>query len=410
MERAVVFVDRPGELAPALAALEGAGRLAVDLESNGLHAFRPRLCTVQLASETRVVLLDTLGLGDAAIAPLATLLSARAGVRKIVHDVAFDARLLAEHGVVLGDVFDTAIAARFLGIAATGLGSLVGSLLGATIDKSLQHHDWAARPIGAAERDYLARDVAHLHALADALGAQIDGHAAADDVRDAIEVETRHRLESAQRLDDEPEATTRPAWAKLVEKERLPPRMASLVFALGTLAESIAEREDRPTFKVAGPDALLGLARRAESLVAAGEGASLRGIPGLSPTMLRHRREVLVALADGLARADVPEEQRARWLVPPPRPPRAEIEARRSREQALTHERKKLAKARGVDEQVVLPGHCLRRISSDDALATAAREGQLEEARALLGRVDGFGARRLANDGQLWIGCLAKVR
>ena len=65
----------------------------------------------RLAAAEHVAVVDTL---TAPVAGLGRLLGVD-GPTKIVHDVAFDARLLAECGVELGNVHDTAIAAHMLG-------------------------------------------------------------------------------------------------------------------------------------------------------------------------------------------------------------------------------------------------------------------------------------------------------
>ena len=47
----------------------------------------------------------------------------------------------------LGNVFDTAIAARFLGFAATGLASLLAQLFEVQLPKHMQQADWGERPL-----------------------------------------------------------------------------------------------------------------------------------------------------------------------------------------------------------------------------------------------------------------------
>ena len=52
-------------------------------------------------------------------------------------------------GAPLGNVFDTAIAARFLGFAATGLASLLSQLFAVQLPKHMQQADWGARPLSS---------------------------------------------------------------------------------------------------------------------------------------------------------------------------------------------------------------------------------------------------------------------
>ena len=135
-----------GALAAIVARASASARVAVDVESNGLHAYRPSLCTAQLAwgtgAATEIAIVDTLATPATPLAPLFT-----GGVIAVLHDLTFDVRLLREHGVALGAVRDTSVAARLLGKPAQGLASLLAGELGITVDKALQHHDWAARPL-----------------------------------------------------------------------------------------------------------------------------------------------------------------------------------------------------------------------------------------------------------------------
>src|SRR6185295_12974767 len=131
---------------------------------------KARLCVVQLAARRSVVIIDAL---VTPLAPLAALLSSETTV-KVLHDVSFDARLLAENDLTLRNVIDTSVAARMLGRTATGLGSLLASELGIDLDKRMQHHDWAARPLDRKALAYLGGDVIHLGALADKLFSEVE--------------------------------------------------------------------------------------------------------------------------------------------------------------------------------------------------------------------------------------------
>jgi len=134
----VQVVARDDELHEVVAAASAASRVAVDLEASGMFTYRAHICAVQLAWDAgRVAVVDTLAVS---LRGLAGLLGA-GGPVKIVHDVAFDARLLAEVEIQLGNVHDTALAARMLGRAATGLASLLESDLGVHIAKDMQRHD-----------------------------------------------------------------------------------------------------------------------------------------------------------------------------------------------------------------------------------------------------------------------------
>ena len=85
---------------------------------------------------------------------------------------------------------------------------------------------------------------------------------------------------------------------------------------------------------------------------------------------------------------DIPDDERAQFFAEAARPPRAFIEARRGREQRLSAWRKRTAKERSVDEQVVLPGHCLQDIVDAEPVDVSA-----------LAQIPGIGTRRVERDG-----------
>jgi ribonuclease D len=346
------------ELARAFAPLP---RIAVDLESDGMFAYRARVCTVQLAAaaaaaaqtraaEVQVAVVDASAVG---LEPLAALLG-EGGPVKVVHDVAFDARLLAESGLAIGNVHDTAIAARMLGRTATGLASLAMSELSITIDKGLQHHDWRERPLLPSHVEYLARDVEHLDALATKLWAEVTARGIEAEVLE----ETRYRIATAIAAAQSADRVSAYGFAKGFDKLGAVER--AVFRRLWEVREDEARRADVPSAKLIATDLLAAIARRRPGSPA--ELAALR----LPPRARVASDALLEAIARGAAEGDVPEEDRARFT--PPRLSRTEIARRRGRERSLSAWRKAEAARRGVDEQVVLPGHCLKDLAEADGM------------------------------------------
>lgn len=363
------------------------GRLAVDIESNGLFKYKATLCTMQIASRDEVVVIDTLAVP---LAPLAQLLGPD-GPRKIVHDVAFDARILAESNLILANVLDTSIAARMLGRTATGLASLLGTDLGIKLDKTLQHHDWTERPIRADHLCYLADDVIHLDALADKLCAEIDRvPVGGQEIADAVEQETRYRL--SQAIAAAASVEKRPPYLRLKGIDRIPAQELPILRRLAELREAKARSLDVPPYKVLGPDVLFAIARaRPKTLeqLARVKGATAgHRARSLGPALLE-------AVAAGLEDRSIPDAERA--MLERPRLPQAFVKARKARESRLTAWRKSEAKKRGVDEQVVLPGHCLQDLADlDDGASLDA-----------IAAVPGIGAFRVERDGAALVAVLA---
>ena len=129
---AVDVVDAQGAQAAART-LEGAHELAVDLEADAMHAFRARLCFLQLGTDTDVFLFDTLAPGVDArlLAPL----MADPERTKYFHAAQGDLQYLAEAGVRVQGLFDTHRAATLLGWPKVGLADVARERLGVELPK-----------------------------------------------------------------------------------------------------------------------------------------------------------------------------------------------------------------------------------------------------------------------------------
>ncbi len=361
-------IERLAALDAAVAELSKAPRVALDAEGDGFYRYRARLCTLQLATGARVDIVDTLAIED--LSALALLLGPTGPV-KVVHDASFDARMLARRGLPLARVFDTAVAARFLGESATGLSSLLARHLGIDLAKEQQQADWGVRPLSEERLAYLVADVAHLLPLA----ALLEQRLAELDLLEEAEEESRYVL--AKALEPEPE---RAPWTRIKGARDLPPSQLALLCALAEVREREAEQRDVPPFRVAPNGALFEAARRGVH-----DARALRKIRGL-----RDLDDARLTEAIELARRGPPADPQP---APPPPPERSQ---RRAREKALIEWRRKEAERRGVDEQAVLPGHCLRDLASPDI-----------RTQDDLARVEGLGAKRIARYGDALIAALS---
>lgn len=363
------------EVARLAARLARASLLALDAESNGLYAYRPSLCTLQIAwagpgGEVGAAVVDTL---RAPVGPLAAVLGP-GGPPVVVHDLTLDARLLQACGVTLDNVRDTSVAARLLGRTNLGLAALVASELGGRVDKALQNHDWARRPLLAEHLAYLAGDVTCLVPLWHELSA----HVTLAGIEDEVAEETAYKL--AEALHPKPAS---PAYQRMRGFDRLDRLGRSVLRRTHLEREAIAEALDVPPFRVAPNEWLLALALARPT----SEGALCQlDLARAQPVVLRHAEAWVRAVRQGLA----PEATDVEPL-PTRRPEdRAWLDRRRAREARLRAWRRGQAQARGVDEQAVLPGHCLSDVA-------ALREVTL----GALGAVPGLGPRRLARDGEV---------
>jgi ribonuclease D len=376
-----IVVDGPG-LSLLIARLARASAIAIDVEANGLHAFRPRLCTVQLAwaedAGLAIAVVDTLAVDPAALAPVL----GASGPIKVLHDLTFDARMLADAGTPLARVRDTSIAARFLGHAATGLASVALTELGVTLTKRFQQHDWSSRPFLAEHLDYLAGDVRHLLALDE----RLEALAMAKEIEEEIAEECAHRLVNALA----PPHDLRPAYVRIKGAASLDDLGRAVLRQLVETRDALAATADVPPFKVIGGEALLELARIQPTTTSA-----LSLVRGASVgAARRHARAWIAAIERGQSDGRVPHEDAIHFEKP--RTDRAMLTEKRAREARLFAWRRREGQARGIDEQAVLPGHCAQAL-----IALSLRHAPDDPALGVsLQQIAGLGARRLNRYGE----------
>jgi ribonuclease D len=161
------YVQTEGGLNAVADARKGVPLLAVDTEAAGYHRSDDRICLLQLSTRARTWVIDTIALRD--LRPLQRILG-DAKTELVLHDADYDLRLLSrDHAMHVARLFDTKVAAQFLGEPNIGLADLVEKHLGVRLEKKHQRADWAQRPLSPELLEYAAEDTRHLPALRDHL-------------------------------------------------------------------------------------------------------------------------------------------------------------------------------------------------------------------------------------------------
>jgi ribonuclease D len=186
----VLVVDAAG-VRRAAEAIAPLSELAVDVEADAMHAFRARLCFVQLGTGAEVYLLDTL-VPQVRIPALAGFF-ADPGKTKFFHAAGGDLQYLASAGVRVKGLFDTHRAATLLGWPKVGLADLVLERLGVKLLKEHQQSDFSIRPLPDAMRAYIADDVRYLVEI----GRQVKLACAAADILEEVELDCARMAEEA---------------------------------------------------------------------------------------------------------------------------------------------------------------------------------------------------------------------
>src|SRR5207248_2294235 len=160
---APVWIADAAALVATARTLLAAPEVSLDTEGDSLHHYPERLALMQLATPDGVWLIDPLALPD--LTPLAPVFAGRSPL-VVVHAGDNDlSHLKRRYGFAFRSIFDTSIAARFLGGTALGLDTLLDMWLGVTLPPSRQRDDWSARPLTPSQIEYAAADVRHLFGL-----------------------------------------------------------------------------------------------------------------------------------------------------------------------------------------------------------------------------------------------------
>src|SRR5919109_3568295 len=166
-----VWVADQNSLKHMVAKLSVQPRIAVDTESNSLHAYRERVCLIQFSITEVDFVVDPFAVKDLiSLAPV----FADPKIEKIFHAAEYDPIFLRrDFGFQFANLFDTMQAARILGYPFVGLDNLLAEKFQFEMDKRHQKADWAVRPLTAAQLDYARLDTHFLFDLRDVLEAEL---------------------------------------------------------------------------------------------------------------------------------------------------------------------------------------------------------------------------------------------
>jgi ribonuclease D len=372
-----ILVADPDGLGRLVQTLASHPLVAVDTESNSLHAYRERVCLIQFSTPDADYIVDPIRLRDVSgLAPF----FANPDQQKVFHAAEYDIVCLKrDYHFEVRSIFDTMSAARTLGWPQVGLADILATHFDVKMNKKFQRADWKRRPLTPEQLDYARLDTHYLLALRDKQVAALTASGAG--------VEAQEEFERLARLGGDPgKASQDPAAFWRVKGAReLGPGQAAVLRELFAYREQQAERADFPPFKVMGEATLLELARHAPR-----QTADLQGVPGMTPDQIRRH-------ADGLLRAIETGLQAPGQVAPPIEREADEV---RDRYDRLHTWRKNTAKVRGVESDVIIPRTTLwdlaRRVprTVDDLLQIAdfgpwRREKYGTEILALLSRAAG---------------------
>lgn len=146
--------------------------IAVDTEFLRERTYYPKLCLVQVGTASEIGAIDPILIKD--LSPLASIF-ADERVTKVFHACGQDLEVILDGmGVACTPVFDTQVAAAFLGMRQqVSYASLVEAYAGVRLPKAESLTDWSRRPLDPEQLTYAEDDVRYLPAIYESMIEQL---------------------------------------------------------------------------------------------------------------------------------------------------------------------------------------------------------------------------------------------
>jgi ribonuclease D len=315
--------------------------IAVDLEMDSLHHYREKVCLVQVSTRQQSWLIDPLALDN--LFPLAASF-ANPEIVVVMHGADYDIRSLhRDFGIEVSNLFDTMIAARFLGIAEFGLAALLRARFGIELDKKYQKADWSKRPLSREMCAYAVADTSDLLPLYDQFRAEL------------VHIGRLEWLEEEGRLVCQARVAEKdgPLFLYCKGASKLRGHSLAILEELLQLRDRQSELLDRPPFKVLSADTLIEIAELKPRIL-----HDLSLVKGMtSGQVQRHGAGILAAVERGIA---TPESKLPRF----PRSGKKEMQERvKELLKNLKSWREHTCIEQGLDPGVLAPNWLLEAVA-----------------------------------------------
>jgi ribonuclease D len=326
-----------------IAKFEDVPLIAIDTESNSLYAYQEQVCLIQVTVPAISLtngysgdfIIDPLVIED--LSPLGKVL-ANPDIELVFHAAEYDIMCLKrDYGFEFANVFDTYIAARTLGYQRVGLGSILEDRFDVHLDKRFQQADWSKRPISDDQLFYAQMDTHFLPALRDILAAELTENGY---LEEALEYcEQMGELPAAHKEFD-PEGF----W-RIRTPHDLSGREMAILKELYLWREVTAEQRNLPPFKVLQDAELVKIALADPMNI-----EDLQRIRGISTRKLERYSKAILHTVNKAYRKSPPKPKSS-----PSRSNHGVV----SRYEALHDWRKKKARSRGVESDIILSKQAL---------------------------------------------------
>jgi len=243
------FIRTPAELEQFVSRISQEKIIAVDLEADSMFHYQEKVCLLQMAGNGENVVIDPLEVND--LSSLAPIFIDK-DVCKVFHGSDYDVRsLYRDFSIEINNLFDTQLASMFMGERETSLGAVVNNRFGIQLDKRFQKKDWSIRPLPDGMIEYAASDVFHLIPLARMLMDELEVKGRLDWVKEECKY-----LSQVRPMENGGD----PLFLRFRGAGRLQRRNLAALEGLLQYRRELAEKKDRPLFKVFSNTAMLKIA------------------------------------------------------------------------------------------------------------------------------------------------------
>jgi ribonuclease D len=280
-----VYITDTDQLKTFLGSIADTSLLAVDTEFLRERSYYPKLCLIQLATDSVSAVVDPILIED--LSPLAGILG-DPDVTKILHACGQDLEVLyhALGGVVVTPIFDTQIGAAFLGQKMQiGYGNLVEAYTGVHLAKVESLTDWSKRPLREEQLRYAEEDVAYLPGIYRTMMKKFTEQNRLMWVKPEMD-----KLSDPSRFKDSPES----AYLHLRRSNSLSRRQLAVARNVCAWRETIASKRDIPKRWVLADEVIVECCKRAPTTVE--KLLQIRGTEHLKQPMLEG---LLTAIKEG---------------------------------------------------------------------------------------------------------------
>ena len=345
------IVNSPETYQQMLAHLATQDTIAIDTESNSLHAYHERVCLIQLSSSRRDFLLDPFAFKD--LSELGALFT-RSDIQKIFHAGDYDvACLKRDFDFTFHNIFDTMIAATALAEPNLGFAALIEKYFDFVLDKKYQRANWGERPLKPEMLRYAQYDSHFLIPLRGVLLPQLEESGRLQLVLEEGEGMARLVKPSEPHRED--------IW-RVKGAQDLSSDALSLLGALNHLRETIASKRDAPPFKVLSDRALIEIAQTQPHYI-----QELSLLPSLPERQVRQYGSLLMQTIQA-------------WRENPqkisPRRNHRLSDAEMKRREALSNWRKQAGLKEGLPSNAIISRELMDRLAHQEF----SNKAELEEA------------------------------